>query len=557
MNSKLRKAIKLLLDAGYVLKPDALDVLAETSDAVGVAMAFLNKFANKKQKIIGYDDLIKCSHPIQPSLAKIPPKSIDHRITEGMQYDSLRPYHKLQNGPFFAPNAKIVNQQPQTRKYAPIANNYGNSILRTMDEDLTGLPSFEPDVEIVWQPKFSATNLGHINDFVQYFNNRYHKIKSIFSNRSDISHLVPIKELANMREESVSVIGMVTDKQFPSNGGGLLTLEDPSFEYPIQAVISKSKPELVEQALHIMNDSVIAINGYLIDHMTISINEIILPDIPKMKKLNRADLPVHVAFLSDIHIGSKGFISPAFENFIKFLNGEFGNSKMKKIGIQTKYVLFAGDVVDGVGVYPNHESELSIDDIREQYDVFASYLELIPPDVTIIVIPGNHDHVRPAEPQPAISPDHAKKMLSLDNVINLPNPSQVQMHGVETLLYHCTSLPDIINHIPGLNIKKPVEVMIKMLQARHLAPIWDSRTPIAPEPEDFLVIERVPDLFHGGHIHINDLGNYNGVTILNSGTMQAQTSYQKALNILPTPGEVLVMNLKTFQPNLLRLLPNT
>ncbi len=525
-SSDLKKSVKILLEAGFTIHPSVLSYLKKISDPQSFVRNFLRKTKLDPQ-----------SHPTlnanDLNFHKVNKKNIKQVQIKSKKQDN------------------IYNSFSQTRFEK---TTYNKSILTTKDIDLRGLVNFETEIEVTWQPTFSTNYLGQIEDFVLYFNNRYKKIRSMFVGRSDIKNLTSLRQLEFIKEGNVSIIGMVSSKQFSSNGGGIIILEDPSMENPVECIIPKSRPELVEQATQIMDDTVICISGFVIDTMKLSINEIILPDIPRVRKLNRSEVPVHAAFLSDIHIGSKGFIRKAFKNFVAFLNGRFGNSKMKKIGLQTKYVLFAGDVVDGIGVYPNHENELEIDDIREQYNIFASFLEQIPEDVQIIVIPGNHDHVRPAEPQPIISPEYAPELHGFKNVLMLPNPSQIKISGVETLLYHCTSLPDILNHLPGFKIEKPVEVMKKMLQARHLAPIWDSRTPIAPEPEDSLVIEKIPDLFHGGHVHINDLGNYNGVTILNSGTMQAQTSYQKALNILPTPGEVIVMNLKTFQPNLIRLI---
>lgn len=91
--------------------------------------------------------------------------------------------------------------------------------------------------------------------------------------------------------------------------------------------------------------------------------------------------------------------------------------------------------------------------------------------------------------------------------------------------------------------------MKQMLRARHLAPLWGARTPIATEAKDHLVISNVPDVFHGGHIHINGEGNHRGVRIVNSGTMQDQTGFQKSLNIEPTPGIVSVLNLQTLSWN--------
>lgn len=537
MSTRLKNSVKKLLNAGFAVHPSLLHYLKDQPDPEETVNYFLKNTS-----------LSPSSHPLLTKNDFSSYRKEKHQKPSSESISSTK--EKKKSIPFSSPSP-LASKGSST---FPSQGNSTKSVLTTIDSDLSGLGPFEPQVEVTWEPQFSTNHLGTIEDFVLYFKSRYQKIKQIFHGRSDLGNLVPIKQLELMSTGTVSIIGMVSSKQFSSNGGGVMILEDPSMESPVSCIIPKSRPELVEQALRIMDDSVICIKGFVLDTLKISVDEIILPEIPRIRKLNRAEIPVHAAFLSDIHVGSKGFIEKAFDNFVKFLNGEFGNSKMRKIGAQTKFVLFAGDVVDGVGVYPNHEAELSIDDIREQYNEFARFLERIPDDIQIVVIPGNHDQVRPAEPQPVISPIYAPELHGMKNVTMLPNPSQVKIAGVETLLYHCTSLPDILNHIPGLKIEKPVEVMKKMLQARHLAPVWDSRTPIAPEPEDSLVIEKVPDLFHGGHVHINDLGSYNGVTILNSGTMQSQTSYQKALNIQPTPGEVIVVNLKTFQPNLIRLL---
>ncbi len=539
--NSLKASIKILLHAGFTVHPSLLRYLKKHPHPEHLIQQFLKS-----------THLTPSTHPI------LTDQDLINQMANTSNSDTKPQKMPLIPSESKKPSSPSQQSSSSRKSFRSIASSSfrvsTQSVLTTLDSDLEGLSNFEPILEVTWQPSFSTNHLGTIEDFVQYFNSRYQKLKRIFSNRTDLGNLLPIKQLEHITSGTVSIIGMVSSKQFSSNGGGIMILEDPSMENPVSCILPKSRPELVEQALRIMDDSVICVKGFLLDTLKISVDEIILPEIPRIRKLNRAEVPVHAAFLSDIHVGSKGFIKKAFDNFIKFLNGEFGNSKMRKIGLQTKFVLFAGDVVDGVGVYPNHENELSIDDIREQYNEFARFLERIPEDVQIVVIPGNHDQVRPAEPQPIISPSYAPELHGMKNVTMLPNPSQVKIAGIETLLYHCTSLPDILNHIPGLKIEKPVEVMKKMLQARHLAPVWDSRTPIAPEPEDSLVIEKVPDLFHGGHVHINDLGSYNGVTILNSGTMQSQTSYQKALNIQPTPGEVIVINLKTFQPNLIRLL---
>ena len=89
--------------------------------------------------------------------------------------------------------------------------------------------------------------------------------------------------------------------------------------------------------------------------------------------------------------------------------------------------------------------------------------------------------------------------------------------------------------------------MRRFLQARHLSPIYGSQTPIAPETEDMMVIDEVPDIFHAGHVHVVGFDMYRGVLILNSGAWQHQTPFQAGVGITPTTGMAVIVNLKTFK----------
>ncbi|HDN05383.1 MAG TPA: hypothetical protein ENF90_00125 [Candidatus Bathyarchaeota archaeon] len=85
------------------------------------------------------------------------------------------------------------------------------------------------------------------------------------------------------------------------------------------------------------------------------------------------------------------------------------------------------------------------------------------------------------------------------------------------------------------------------MQSRHLAPLYGGKTPLSPENRDFLVIERVPEIFHAGHVHVLGYSNYRGVLIINSGAWQEQTEYMRRLGFVPTPGKVPVVNLQTLE----------
>ena len=74
---------------------------------------------------------------------------------------------------------------------------------------------------------------------------------------------------------------------------------------------------------------------------------------------------------------------------------------------------------------------------------------------------------------------------------------------------------------------------------------------LSPENQDHLVIEKVPDILHSGHIHVVGYCNHRGVTIINSGGWQDQTEYMEKLGLVPTPGKVPVINLQTLETSVL------
>ncbi len=118
-------------------------------------------------------------------------------------------------------------------------------------------------------------------------------------------------------------------------------------------------------------------------------------------------------------------------------------------------------------------------------------------------------------------------------------------------MYHGRSLDDIVSVIPGMDHQHPEKSMRLLMQGRHLAPVYGGKTMLSPENRDYLVIDRVPDIFHAGHVHVNGLCNYRGVLVVNSGGWQDQTDYMEKLGLVPTPGLVPVVNLQTLQTTVL------
>jgi len=341
---------------------------------------------------------------------------------------------------------------------------------------------------------------------------------------------------------------MITEKR-KSKNQMILSVEDLQGSATV-LVPQKAPEEVRKKALLLLQDQVVCLAVIKTRSNLFLAEDIIFPEIGR-KTQQRAQEPVYAVLTSDLHIGSNKFQKEAFKRFILWLKGKYGNEQMKEIASKVKYLLIAGDIVDGVGVYPNQAKELSIRDVHKQYNFAAKYLEKIPEYIEIFISPGNHDASRKALPQPAIPEGYLTGMQGKKNIHSVGSPCLLSLHGVEVLMYHGRSLDDIIAVLPGMDHDHPEKAMRLLMQSRHLAPVYGGKTMLSPENRDYLVIDRVPDIFHAGHIHVLGYCNYRGVLVVNSGGWQEQTDYMEKLGLVPTPGKVPVVNLQTLEITIL------
>ena len=380
---------------------------------------------------------------------------------------------------------------------------------------------------------------GEIGNLIDYFQNRYKKLSDILSKRPELRAWQKINEITENHTD-LNLIVMITDIRSTKNGHYLIEVEDDTGSMPV--LVSKDNEELIQVAKNLMKDEVIGIvaqkRAGSENQLAICLN-IIDPDVPRMP---RKEVDFGTVFTSDVHIGSVTFLEDAFVRFTRWLNGDYGNEAQREMANNVKYMIVGGDIVDGIGVYPNQDKELAIKDITAQYDEAARLLGDIRSDIKIIITPGNHDASRVAEPQPAVPEKYAKSLYKLNNVEFLSNPSMVSLDGLEVLIYHGRGIDDMVMGSNDFSHERNDLVMKEFLKKRHLAPLYGERTPLASELEDHLVIDRVPDVLHTGHVHINTYTNYNGIHCINSGTFQTQTEFQKIYNIVPTPAQVPIID---------------
>jgi len=403
---------------------------------------------------------------------------------------------------------------------------------------------YEAEIRIIKDVTGNSTCEGTTSDFTKLFVNRYNSLRKILRNqRRELANVIPIDRIKKSGVKEIQMVGIVKDVRTTTNGHRLIELEDETGIFTCIAL--KNNHETLHLANEVVLDEIIGIRGQLSRNRDlIVIHNIVHPDISMQNSIHKAEVPLYAAFLSDIHVGSKQFMIDEWQSFLRWINGQMGNSRQKDVASKIKYLIIPGDVVDGIGIYPEQDKELSIVDVYRQYEALAEQLRLIPSHITMIMQPGNHDAVRPAEPQPTFEKE-IQSLFSGMNIKFVGNPCYFSIHGVEILSYHGQSLLDYATNIQHLKYNEPVEIMKVMLRKHHLAPTYGGYTPLAPEHFDYMVIDKIPDIFVTGHVHLAQISDYRGVTLINASSWQAQTSYQKMLNFVPNSAKMPIVDLKT------------
>jgi DNA polymerase II small subunit len=411
---------------------------------------------------------------------------------------------------------------------------------------------------------------GVLDDFLDLFRDRYNRIRRIYMSRIDTQNAVS-PDVAKMRRSktrrtsmnsegertrrppSQVVLGIIRNKNISKQRNVIIDLE--GYEDSIICVIPSGLKglqgqQLSDKADSLLLDEIVCISGYVDTDGRMIADDILFPDIPTARQIGRAKKEVYAAFISDIHCGSQEFLEDEFDRFIDWMNGHNVEPSDKNMVEKTRYLFIAGDLVDGISVYPEQREHLKISSLYDQYTTIAEKLQRLPKSIRVFCIPGNHDASRQALPKPPIPRIFAEPLYALENVTMLGDPSQILVEGVNILMTHGDSLDDLVTTLPGASYTEPAKSMIELLKKRHLAPIYGGKTEIAPLHRDWMVIDTPPDVVHFGHAHHNAVDNYRGVQIINSGTFQSQTDFMRKQGVVPTPGIVTFLNLQTGAPEI-------
>jgi DNA polymerase II small subunit (EC 2.7.7.7) len=395
----------------------------------------------------------------------------------------------------------------------------------------------EPELEVLRGADGTPTPGGDSGDFLHYFRDRFNRLGEMIRARAPA---IPIQALSRntlyRQQQECALVGMVSDIRTTTNGHRLAEIEDPTGQIPV--LFNKDRPAFSD-AERIVPDEVIGVRGKISsDGKLFFADALIRPDIPLNHAPYHSERPGKAVFISDIHVGSNTFMEKEWGRFVEWMDQG-----------DAQYLLIAGDLVDGIGIYPNQDTELVIKDIYEQYNALGEMLSTLSHQIRIVISPGNHDIVRGVEPQPTI-PEAFRKSFP-DNCVWVENPSLISLQGVRVLMYHGRSIDDMIGLIPDASYAHPQQMMEEMLRRRHLALTYGKRVPLAAEKVDRLIIDPVPEVLHTGHVHTSGITTYRGVLGINAGAWQSQTVFQRQMNIHPTPCRAVVLDLQTLQPEVM------
>lgn len=463
-------------------------------------------------------------------------KDVLQSIDEGLTYEEI--LEKI--------NSKNTQTKPNMTDTSTMQNQSLNNTISS--------------VQIIKSYKDSKKSEITVDDFIAHYQVRLDYLTQMLRHHTELENLTSIRRVLEKRDsEKISIIGFVSDIYETKNGHLSFTIEDKTGKVRALVLKKDDKKDIYEFAQNIVLDDVVGICGTSSggNDPIIFVDTISLPDIPNGMELKKGPVDEHIAFIGDLHIGAKKFLHEDWKRFISWINCESQNQVENEIAKKVKYLVVIGDIIEGVGWYPNQEHDLDIKPFRDQYKYATELLKQIRSDIQIIITPGNHDIMRLSEPQPAIYEELVPELSKMKNVHLVSSPSIINIgkteyfEGFNLLLYHGYSFFYYINNVPSIRKSGGIDridlVMKFLLQRRHLAPAHTSTLYLPDRDRDELIIDTIPDFFVTGHVHKSVVEQYKHITLLNCSCFVDVTDYQKKQGMIPDLSKVAVTNLQTRQ----------
>lgn len=425
-------------------------------------------------------------------------------------------------------------------------------------ENLKQKPS--PDVVIKRDIPERSSDKPNVETFRQLFLNRYKKLSEILKNNIQEQETILKQNLSSTEipeDKNGILIGMVQDTRVLHTNKFVIQLENPDSEVLTRCVMVQDSKNFPEYR-NILRDSVIGIKGVLPKKYhggnvtAFWGKDIIRPSFNPIK-FNSTTESYKILFIADTHFGSKNFIRSIFAKLIQFLSLKSLTTQYEKIASEISTVMILGDLIEGVGLFPDQKDEIQFHSLQSQYEGLSMLLKEIPKNIEIIIIPGEHDATHVPNPQPAIDKQIGKELLKLPNLKSHGNPLWLTIEEMTILAFHGQVNDILFEKHFHFDPLKPIIGIKQLLEYRHLYPEYGTFNPITPYKKDYLIIDEVPDVIVSGHFHQAHFEEYKGVKILTCGSFQREHNKKNKNIINESLGKFPMLDTQTGQVEMIDL----
>ena len=203
---------------------------------------------------------------------------------------------------------------------------------------------------------------GKLDDIVNLFYDRYQSIADLLRNQAGFKASGTIRQIHKEKKKNrnYNIVGIVLDVRRTKSGGKMVTIEDMTSTMDV--FVKKDDPA----SATIFKDEVVGISGrFGDDGRMFWVDKVTYPDIlPNHQNKGGMDFdPVSIAFISDLHMGSKKFLEQEWDEMVAWMNTDDETAQ------NIKWLVLSGDVIDGIGIYPGHEENICIANSFDQYEM--------------------------------------------------------------------------------------------------------------------------------------------------------------------------------------------
>lgn len=286
---------------------------------------------------------------------------------------------------------------------------------------------------------------------------RYEKIQRLFAERADLVDTISVNRIG-AQTKRFSLIVMVREKDEKNKE---LVVEDLTGETSVHVTSPNFDLILCDEVIGLVCEK----NDDRIDAVNI-----IWPDIPLKKEIQRTDGDVYCVFISGI-------------------------------GVKQEFELGAKHILEKIEQLRNKQVYIFLlDDVDK--NVIEGFAKELPSNARLILI------------------QKCEGGCDIGGAMAFPSPAFLEV-GEKVKMLLCSG-EQFSFYKESWKNRKPEEVMLNLLKKRHLDPLFRNEKIFQ---DNIFVIDAVPDIFVAGNFGSSGMMNYKGTTMISCGDFSSERVY--------------------------------